>query len=54
MLNADYPKIDTRFELFYCRIADVTNDTIAVLPVMIALIMLSLGSATVKSELIAD
>jgi hypothetical protein len=40
--------------MFYCKIASNKNKKIAVLPVLIALIMLSQGSHEVKSKLIVD
>jgi len=54
LLNSDCPKLDSRFEMFYCKIASVSNNRISVLPVLIALVMISKGTQEEKSTLIVD
>jgi len=54
LLNADFPKLDSRFQMFYCKIASVVNSRISVLSVLIALVMLSEGTQEEKSKLIVD
>lgn len=54
LLNEDFPKVDTRFDMFYCKIATVSLKQISVLPVLISLIMLASGTHELKSRLIVD